>query len=535
MIKKYPAVKSICLSSLCLLLSCSSGNREPVELNIIPTPNKIEFTDKFHYSEGQFQFVFIDEDLRKLVDVFESQLPERIELLEDAGTRVWLGLNESFAAEQYMIAVNKKGIRIEGGSPHGVFNGLQTLLNILLFSEYDGDRLKIPCCEIDDSPRFHWRGLMLDESRHFFGMEKVKQILDLMALHKLNTFHWHLTDEPGWRIEIEKYPRLAEIGGKGNYHDPDAPARYYTREQIKEVVQYAADRYIKIIPEIDMPGHAAAANRAYPEFSGGGSKTHPEWTFNPGKEGTFEYLTDILREVETLFQAPYIHIGGDEVSYGNEGWKSNREVVKLMEDRGLKDLKEVERYFVNRMADTIKAMERVVIGWDEIVEAGVSGDKVISMWWRHNKPEFLFKSLDSGYRVVLCPRNPLYFDFVQDSLNHWGRQLQGAVVDLENVHNYPPDSVPEISQANKNVLGIQANIWTERIQNGKRLDYMTYPRLQALAEAAWTRAENKDFANFKERIRVIYRYLDAENVYYYNVFDPASTPEPEGIPKKMRW
>ncbi len=250
---------------------------------------------------------------------------------------------------------------------------------------------------------------MLDESRHFFGEEKVKQLLDIMAFHKLNIFHWHLTDVPGWRIEIRKYPKLTAIGGTGNHNDPQAPAKYYTQEQIREIVKYAGERYIQIVPEIDMPGHAGASNRAYPEFSGGGSKAYPEFTFNPGKEETYSYLTDILKEVTELFPSPYIHLGGDEVNFGNQQWNTNKQVKALMKKNNLPDLKAVEQYFIRRMADTIKSLNKTAIGWDEIIDSKINPEDVIVMWWRHDKPGQLKSALENNYKVVLCPENSSLF------------------------------------------------------------------------------------------------------------------------------
>lgn len=526
-------MKTLSFLVLLVILSCSADHKESTQLNIIPRPNSVDVGKDLLRTKGVFRIIDKENQFQSLVDIFKSQASGYIKFNDEEGTVIAIQYDASLADERYKLSIKPTEISVKGGTKHGVFNGLQTLLNLMIFAnEVDG--LTIPCCEIDDSPRFLWRGVMLDESRHFFGMEEVKQLLDVMAMHKLNTFHWHLTDEPGWRIEIKKYPKLTEIGGIGNYHDDDAPAMYYTQEQIKEIVRYAEDRFIQIIPEIDMPGHAVAANKAYPEFSGGGSKAHPEWTFNPGYEGTYAYLTDILKEVAELFPAPYIHLGGDEVSFGNAGWKKNEDVVSLMKTYGFKDLKEVERYFINRMADSISAMNRMVIGWDEIVEAGVPADKAISMFWRQDKTDVLYKSLEQNYQLVLSPRVPLYFDFVQDSLNIWGRIKKGVVCDLKNVYQYPPDSIPEVSKANKQILGIQANIWSERIQNSRRLEYMTYPRLHALAEAAWTQDENKDYMDFERRIKTVYQFLDDKEIYYYNIFDPASSPEPEGIPKKKR-
>jgi hexosaminidase len=257
--------------------------------------------------------------------------------------------------EEYLLNINSKTIIIEAGTVNGCFYGLQSALQLIINAGTGGN---IPCALIHDWPRYEWRGLMLDESRHFIGMAEVKSLLDFMALQKLNKFHWHLTDSQGWRIEIKQYPLLTSIGGIGDLTNPNGPTQYYTQGQITEIVNYAHQRFIEIIPEIEMPGHATSAVKSYPEFNGGGSVSYPNYTFNPGKEGTYTFLTNILREVTTLFPSHYIHIGGDEVQYGNEQWNSLPEIQQLMKKHELKNLGEVEHYFLNRMSDSIKNLNK---------------------------------------------------------------------------------------------------------------------------------------------------------------------------------
>src|SRR5690606_20063675 len=254
-----------------------------------------------------------------------------------------LSNNATDNEEGYLLSVTDKKVIITGNSTAGVINGISSLLQLAASGSKKDQKIVLAGWNIKDAPLYAWRGLMLDESRHFFGINKVKSILDWMALYKLNRFHWHLTDEPGWRIEIKKYPRLALVGGVGSHTDPNTPAQYYTQDQIAEVVRYAAERNITVIPEIDMPGHATAANRAYPEFSGGGSEKYPNFTFHPGKEATYSYLTDILREVNALFPSGMLHLGGDEVSFGNQQWLSDPEVKKLMAQNKLNNVLEVEQ------------------------------------------------------------------------------------------------------------------------------------------------------------------------------------------------
>lgn len=228
----------------------------------------------------------------------------------------------------YSLKTSTKEIVISAADDEGVFNGISSLIQLVASKKVVNGSVNLPAWQIDDKPLYQWRGLMLDESRHFFGKEKVKLLLDWMAFYKLNKFHWHLTDEPGWRLEIKKYPLLTLVGGIGNHTNPNASSNYYTQEDVKEIVRYAAERKIDVIPEIDMPGHARAANRAYPEFSGGGSEKYPHFTFDPGNEGTYKYLTDIIREVDVLFPSKMIHLGGDEVSFGNQQWSKNAGIQK---------------------------------------------------------------------------------------------------------------------------------------------------------------------------------------------------------------
>jgi hexosaminidase len=430
-------------------------------------------------------------------------------------------------AEAYKLSVTPSGISIEAGSSSGCFYGLQSLLqmvNGLTPGSFMEGTL------IEDTPLYPWRGLMLDESRHFFGEDEVKQVLDLMAIHKLNKFHWHLTDVPGWRIEIKQYPLLTTVGGKGNHTDPNAPARYYSQAQISEIVNYASERFIEVIPEIDMPGHATAAVKAYPEFSGGGSAKYPEFTFNPGKDGTYTFLTNILREVMQLFPSPYIHIGGDEVHFGNEKWAELPDVKKLMADNRLKDLVAVEHYFLDRMADSIRSISRHVIGWDEVVTAGMKPDNTLVMWWRHDKTALLKEALEKNYEVVLCPRIPLYFDFVQEESHQSGRKWAGSFAPLESVYAFPSETFTGgVSPFSQGVKGIQANVWTEEIHSRERLHFMLYPRLSALAEAAWTSEKRKDFKGFNIRMNDMFKLYQRNNIGYYDPNNPEKSLEIKGL------
>ncbi|MCR5017658.1 MAG: beta-N-acetylhexosaminidase [Bacteroidales bacterium] len=420
--------------------------------------------------------------------------------------------------EAYTIKIREKTVRISAGDSAGVFYAFRTINQLRMNSEASRK------WTIKDKPRFRWRGYMLDESRHFFGKEYVKEILDMMSELKLNIFHWHLTDEPGWRVEIKAYPELTTVGAKGNYSNPEAPARFYTREEIQEIVDYAAQRHITVVPEIDMPGHATSSNRAYPQFNGGGSEKHPDFTFNPGKEETYSYLTDILREVAGLFPGQYIHIGGDEVSFGRAAWENDPDVLALMKRESLADLDAMEAYFIRRMADSVKTLGKTPLCWDDVLEAGLGHDETGITWWRHDRLDHLAKALEEGCFTILCPRKPMYFDFVQHDSHTTGRRWDGFCP-LEDVYAFPDSlEMPDGYMP----AGMQANLWSEQVSSIKRAEFMTFPRIIALAEAAWTSAENKDFTDFSARLETFYTQMDNKGIYYFDHRNPTHNPEPPG-------
>ena len=421
------------------------------------------------------------------------------------------------------------GVRIEGNDEAGVFYGVQTLIQLL--PTRAGVLPILPTLKIIDYPRFPYRGMHLDVVRHFFPVDFIKKYIDYLALHKLNYFHWHLTDDQGWRIEIKKYPLLTKVGSKGNYHDPSAPAAFYTQEDIKDIVAYAAARHIMIVPEFDMPGHATAACRAYPELSGGGEGRWKDFTFHPCKEETFRFISDVLDELITLFPSPYIHIGGDEVHFGNQEWFTDPQIQQFIKDKQLMNETGLEQYFVRRVADIIAAKGKTMIGWDEIVDAGVSPDKAVVMWWRHDRRYQLLKALESGYRVIMTPRRPMYGDFVQYSTHNVGRYWDGYNP-IEDVFSFPRSIEHLFKGYESQIMGMQYSLWTERVADVKRLDFMVFPRLIALAEAAWTPAGRKDYSRFMRRLPFFLHWLDTKDIYYFDPFAPERRPEPTAPEKE---
>ena len=431
------------------------------------------------------------------------------------------------AGDGYLLRILPDTVIIHADGGTERFYGLQTLAQLLAGAEKTATTATLPCMTIADAPRFSWRGFMLDESRHFTGVEGVKRLLDTMACYKLNRFHWHLTDSPGWRIEIRKYPKLTTIGSRGSESDrrPDAPRQFYTREQIRDIVAYAGERHITIIPEIDMPGHADAAVRAYPEHDGGGYRSNgepfkwPRFTFNPAREETLAFLDDVLAEVATLFpDAGVIHFGGDEVHFGWNKWTGLPEVRTLMKREGFTALPEVETWFNRRMAGKINELGFVTGGWDEIAARDLPRDKTLVFWWRHDKPEVLRSTLDAGYKVVLCPRIPTYLDFVQHESHQSGRRWKGAYNTLADTYNFPESLGMPQPRDRPNIRGIQACLWTETTVTQARRDFLTFPRLIALAETAWTDTDRKDYQSFESRLQPHLPRLQARGLGYYDPF-----------------
>lgn len=527
----------VCIS---VLTSCEEQVENTIEeYSILPIPQELEIKNgRFELNKDTDFIIQNDtEVLKKSSEVFRSFILREFDfdlkvktLKKVKANFIEIAIKKGMESDEaYSLSITEKSVHIIGGSETGVFNGLQSL-RLLLNTEdvKKGATVYIPNVQIKDAPRYSWRGVMIDESRHFFGKEKIKQLLELMALQKLNKFHWHLTDEPGWRIEIKKYPKLTSIGALGTYSDHDEDAQFYTQEDIKEIIDFASQRHIEVIPEIDMPGHASAAMRAYPEFSGGGTEKHPHFTLHPARLSTYAFLTDVLKEITVLFPSKYIHIGADEVSFGNKHWANDEDVITLMHKEKLKNIKEVETYFINRIRDTIISLNKDVIGWDEVVENNMDNENTVVMWWRHDKPQILEKGLEHDYKMILCPRRPLYFDFVQDDSHKVGRRWDGFCP-LDDVYNFP-DSL-NIDTENPKVLGMQANLWTEQISTEERFDYMLYPRISALAEAAWTKKRNKSFESFQQRLKKILKIYESENIYYFNYFLPEKTKEPGDILK----
>lgn len=518
MLKLYRSCMHKTLFWFLSLLCCHAG--------IIPQPLDTKLRDG-HFSLKPSSFVYLPTGTEQtLLSVLKDSDIDLKMAPADAACAVQLldekSLPDNYpipTGEGYVIRVTREVINIHAATDTGKFYGLQSLAQLISSAEKSPDgTLQVPCQDIVDQPRFAWRGYMLDVSRHFTTTENIKRQLDAMARYKLNRFHWHLTDSPAWRIEIKKYPELTRIGARGAETDrrKDAPAQFYTQEQIKEIVAYAKARHIIVIPEIDMPGHADAAVRSYPQHDGGGYEKWPHFTFNPAKPETLTFLDDILTEVAALFpDAGGIHFGGDEVHFGWQQWPKLPEVQALMKQENLKDLAAVETWFNRRMAKKINALGFETGGWDEIAARDLPKDQTLIFWWRHDKPAILQQALKDGYPVILCPRRPFYFDFLQHPSHKNGRNWNG-INPLSDVYVFPANLKLTESQE-KQVRGIQACLWTETTITQSRRDFMTWPRLIALAESAWTAEKNKDFASFEDRLKPELTWLTKKGIGFYDV------------------
>jgi len=501
-------------------LFCSALNAQV--LNLIPYPKQVSVEQGSLKLKKNTWFYNSNPAYKQAISFLNSQLGSTGKNRQ----AVQITLDRTIGPSgSYRLGTEGKEIRISGSDGAGVFNGIVTLVQLIRSGSTDKQTDSLPVVRITDEPRYEWRGFMLDESRHFFGKQTVKDLLNWMAFYKLNRFHWHLTDAQGWRIEIKKYPLLTKVGGIGNFTDSTAQAKYYTQEDIKEIVAYAKQRHIEVIPEIDMPGHATAANKAYPEYSGGKVPGFDDFTFNPGKEATYQFIADVLKELKPLFPAGKIHIGGDEVFMGIKAWDNNADVQALMVHKGYSDKQQAEAYFLRRVADSVKALNYKVMCWDEAVAANLPAENVIVNWWRQNKPESLSQALNNGYSVILSPRLPMYFDFVQDSTHRSGRKWEGRFNGYLDVYNFPENDLAGEVYTNKNVIGVQANLWTETVVTTKRLQYLLFPRLAALAEAGWTAADAKNDQAFSGRLKRHLKYYEKAKLYYYDPFSPMKHPE----------
>jgi hexosaminidase len=420
--------------------------------------------------------------------------------------------------EGYELTVSSNRIVVAARTPHGLFNGSVTLWQLITSEQTARAPTLVPCVYIEDYPRFVWRGLMLDSSRHFQSPEFVKKLIDEMALHKLNVFHWHLTDDQGWRLEIKKYPKLTDIGAwRTPAHVVGLPARYggfYTQDQVREIVSYAAQRYITIVPEIEMPGHAQAAIAAYPELGVTGRQppVSPDWGVHTYlynvDENTFDFLQNVLVEVMDLFPGPYIHVGGDEAA--KDQWQASAHIQQRMRELGVANDAALQSYFIARIEKFINAHGRKLIGWDEILEGGLAPRATV-MSWQGTKGGI--EAARQDHDVVMAPSPALYLDHVQSTL-HDEPPGRPDVISLADIYGYDPVPTELDAMQTRHILGAQANLWTEYMDSDARVEHAAFPRVAALADVLWSPHASHDFANFVARLPAQFARYRSLNVAF---------------------
>lgn len=501
------------------------------EPSIIPKPDKMTLghgmytiTSATKIIEDDSENKVISEFLDDFLTVYYGFRLQKENISTETTQGIFFLFDSAFQDEEYALNITKDKIVVKG-SESGLFYGLQSLLQLMPSQETNS--ISIPCLEVSDRPKFKYRGAMLDVGRYFYPVTEIKRFLDLMAYYKLNTFHWHLTESDGWRIEVKRYPLLTEIGAwrMGTHTTPAArenlPSTYdklphggfYTQRQIKEIIAYATKRNITIIPEIDVPGHSRAALDAYPHL---GCDPHRNTAvLCLGRESTYNFVKEVLDETIALFPSEIIHIGGDEAN--KDAWKKCSSCQKMMQEKNLKNEDELQSYFIREMATHIEQKGRKMMGWDEIMEGGELTPNSIVMSWRGE--EGGIAAVKQHRQVVMTPNDFLYLDYFQGP-KEFEPVSFAKMVTLPTVYNYNPLANIPVAQQ-KFIKGVQANIWTQCIHGQSKLDYMAYPRLLALAEVGWSNSE-KDYAEFYRRMGGNLVWLTKMGVNY-------RVPEPLGL------
>lgn len=489
------------LAAACSLLLIACSPEEVRQVNLIPKPEQMTMTG------GTFT---VDS-----LALFGGQSSRNIKTVID---EAWSGNPEG-----YQLDVTPGGIDLRAGSPDGLFYGMQTLRQLYAGGE-------VPCVSIRDNPRFGYRGLHLDVSRHFFSKEEVMKLLDVMSFYKLNTLHMHLTDAGGWRIEIDKYPKLTSETAFRTESDwrkwwdgrdrkylpegtPGAYGGYYTKEDIREIVKHAASKHINIIPEIEFPGHSEEVLMAYPELSCSG-KPYQNGDFCIGNEKSFTFMEDVLTEVIDLFPSEYIHIGGDEA--GKSAWKKCPKCQALMKEKGMKSVDELQSYMIHRAEEFLISKERKLIGWDEILEGGLAPEATVMSWRGEDGG---IKSARMGHDVVMTPGNYMYLDFYQADPKTQPYAI-GGYTPIKKVYSYDPVPADSLTAEEcRHILGVQANTWTEYIQTPEHLEYMMFPRALAVAEIGWTPQELRTWEDFKPRMNAHISKLQGMGIRTFTLSD----------------
>ena len=527
---------------LTALVSCSApAEREAV--SVIPQPQHLR-VDEGHFAITHNVPIYLDErtpEFERIAGFLNERLAtaagftlkvEEADLRNTEKPGIWF-MNAGQSSESYYLQVLPERILVEYGDGAGAFYALQTLLQLLpteIFADHRvrGVRWEVPCCDIEDAPRFAYRGMHLDCCLHFFEMDFLKRYIDIMALHKVNRFHWHLTEDQGWRLEIKKYPLLTEKGQwrketvigslKSGVYDGIPHGGYYSQEEVRELVQYAAERYVTIIPEIEMPGHALAAISCYPELSCG-LEDHYETATKWGvfkqvfctKEETFKFLEDVMDEVFELFPSKLVHIGGDECPKAS--WQKCPHCQAMIRKLGLKDEFELQSWFITRMEKYINSKGHEIIGWDEILQGGLAPNAKVMSWLGE---EGGIKAAQQHHEVVMAPYPKYYLDYWQADPDSEPLAMDGPTL-LRTMYEYDP--VPEIlkPEERRYVIGVEGCVWTEYMPTPARVEYMAWPRMCAIAESGWSNVA-KDWEGFTRRLEHHLKRLDGLHVGYCKAF-----------------
>lgn len=531
------------LMAVCLSASCMADG-----LSIIPRPTKlVEGNGQFTF--GQVTTAWADayegDSIQSLLKSFEQEFTSTTGLAfkasKAAKAALQLRLNPSLKGESYCLTVSKTNVIIEAARPVGFFYALQTLKQMLPtravmagVSVEKGTSMTLPVVEIEDAPRFGWRGFMLDEGRHFFGKKAVKQVLDVMAAYKMNRFHWHLTDDQGWRVEIKKYPRLTTYGAWRNtmtlswgntLPDGERYGGYYTQDDVREIVAYARERFIEIVPEVDIPGHSQAAVAVYPEFLAcDPEKPHEVWlsqgvstdVINVANPKAVQFAKDVIDELITLFPYQYMHLGGDECPV--KKWEQNKDCQALLKQIGSKNYRDLQIHFYKQLKDYVASkpaqQQRHFIFWNEVLHGNTSvlgKDFTVMAWVGADKAAQ--EAAKRGLTTILSPQIPYYINRRQ-SKDVWEPRSQGwGTETVEAVYNYVPmKNVAENLQ--EKYMGVQANFWTEWVENTPKLQYLLLPRLAAVAEAGWTPQAERSYPDFLKRLQQEPSYYDMKGMNY---------------------
>ena len=530
-------MKKFQLYALLMILAISSFGQNAY--NIIPLPQKlVPQKGNFIFKKGT-AITIENSSFEPIASLLAENIKtasgntSSIKTAKAASTGIVFSTNNSLGEEAYILNISSKKIDIQSKTSKGAFYALQSLLQLMPAQIYSSTassiELSAPNCNIEDAPRFGYRGLLLDVGRYFFSVDAVKRFIDIMAVYKLNTFHWHLTEDQGWRIEIKKYPLLTSISSvrkesmlghyKDQKYDKTPHGGFYTQEQIKDVVAYASKKFITIIPEIEMPGHSQAVLAAYPQLGCNQDKIYEvqtKWGVSEDvlcpREETFTFMQDVLTEVMALFPGQYIHIGGDECP--KTQWKQSRFCQDLIKKLNLKNENELQSYFIHRIDQFVTSKGKKLLGWDEILEGGLSPNAMV-MSWRGTKGGI--EAAKQNHDVVMSPNSFFYIDYYQADPKTEPLAI-GGFLPLSKCYSFEPD-LPELTaEEAKHVVGIQANLWTEYISTIGYAEYMTYPRALALAEVSWSPKGSKNYENFKTRLKGHMPSMDAMKINYSKAF-----------------